>query len=77
MVKQLTAIGLHGEMSLKLTGEKGALTGLTATAEVNYGEVGLQETVELLPGLTQVEQATLQGLYARLLTLAKRKLLEE
>ena len=66
MPKSVTATDLAVEGLSILADETGAVTGLTATVNVAYGDTRAREQFDLWAELTASQRTAFQGLYNRL-----------
>ena len=67
MAKTLIAKNIANIGSIRFVAdEAGNLTKIEVTCEVNYGTLGLTETVDLLPQLTSPQKATARTFYNNL-----------
>lgn len=67
MAKTLTAQNISSISSIEFQVESGVVTGLAIGAEVNYGELGLLQRLELWPSLTLAQRTAAQMFYNNLL----------
>ena len=63
MPKTLTAKNIAALTNLSFLSEGGKLTGLQATCEVNYGERGQTETIDLWPLLNTGQKLIAEQVY--------------
>ena len=66
MPKSITATDVTIENLTVQADENGAVTGLTANANVAYGETRVREQFDLWAELTATQRTALQGVYDRL-----------
>ncbi len=57
-----TSIGPNHDIDIQVDGQ-GGITGWVLKGEVNYGEMGRGEILDIWPLLTPDQRATLQGIY--------------
>jgi len=67
MPKTLTAKNIASIGNIRFeTDNAGNLTKVEVTCEVNYGTMGLNETIDLLPQLTAAQKTAAQNFYNNL-----------
>jgi hypothetical protein len=74
MPKILTARSLSNLNNLRFVTADGLLTGVIATVEVNYGDRGMSESIDVLPLMTVFEQEKIASVYARIVRLIEHEL---
>lgn len=62
--------------TLHFRAENGDVVGLTCDVEVNYGDRGMLEQVEIYPLLASTERNQIQAVYTRLKQIVKTAILD-
>jgi len=76
MPKILTARSVSNLNNLRFVTAAGVITGVVATVEVNYGDRGMSESIDVLPLMTMLEQEKIASVYARIVRLIAHELVE-
>ena len=56
--------------------EAGKITAIAVTCEVNFGEMGLSQAVDIWPSLTAAQKMAAQSFYNRLKAILKKQLID-
>ena len=56
--------------------EAGKITAIAATCEVNFGEMGLSQTVDVWSSLTAAQKMAAQSFYNRLKAILKKEFID-
>ena len=56
--------------------DAGKVTAINVACDVNFGEMGLSQTVDIWPGLTAAQKVAAQSFYKRLKTILKKKFID-
>ena len=56
--------------------EAGKITAIAVTCEVNFGEMGLSQTVDVWPGFTAAQKMAAQSFYDRLKAIITKQLID-
>jgi hypothetical protein len=76
MPKILTARNISNLTNLRFVTKDGVLTSVVATVEVNYGERGMVESVDVLSLMSVLEQEKIAAVYARIVRLIEQELVD-